>query len=105
MWFRKAPRRAETIEHFSSFFHPLDVVKDWNRLYGRRGFLQYQFVVPDAAADLLPLMLETISSSGRASFLTVLKRLGRQNAGVLSFPLAGWTLALDLPLDEEVRKC
>jgi decaprenylphospho-beta-D-ribofuranose 2-oxidase len=104
LWFRRAPRNAVSTEHFTSFFHPLDAVRDWNRLYGRRGFLQYQFVVPDSAAALVPEVIHAISTRGMASFLTVLKRLGPQNAGVLSFPLAGWTLALDLPLNAEVRQ-
>ncbi|HET8604356.1 MAG TPA: FAD-binding oxidoreductase [Marmoricola sp.] len=96
-WFRKAPRhRTESLQTSAAFFHPLDGVAGWNRLYGRRGFVQYQLVVPDDAADRLPGLLTRIASSGCPSFLSVLKRFGPAGSGMLSFPLPGWTLAVDL---------
>ncbi len=80
------------------FFYPLDALLDWNRLYGRRGFVQYQCVVPRAAAaGGLRRLLTATAASGLASFLAVLKLLGPQGAGLLSFPLDGYTLALDFP--------
>jgi len=98
LWFRKAPRLREgELQSASTFFHPLDGVAHWNRLYGRAGFVQYQFVLPDAAEHLLPGLLERVAAAGQPSFLSVLKRFGPGNDGMLSFPTAGWTLALDLP--------
>jgi FAD/FMN-containing dehydrogenase len=85
------------------FFFPLDALQDWNRLYGSHGFVQYQCVLPEARAfDGLKALLEGIAASGQASFLAVLKRFGPGGAGHLSFPMEGFTLALDLPFRGEV---
>lgn len=97
LWYRKAPRRHTGLESITGFFHPLDMVGSWNRLYGAPGFLQYQFVVPFEAVDTLRTIVRAVSASGHASFLAVLKRLGPQNPGMLSFPTPGWTLTMDLP--------
>jgi decaprenylphospho-beta-D-ribofuranose 2-oxidase len=96
-WYRKAPsQRHIGIESIPAFFHPLDGVNKWNRLYGTQGFIQYQFIVPLDRTDVLRKVIETFSGAGVASFLAVLKRMGPQNLAPLSFPTEGWTLTLDM---------
>jgi decaprenylphospho-beta-D-ribofuranose 2-oxidase len=80
-----------------SHFFQLDAVLRWNRLYGARGFLQYQFVVPDGAEAVLVRCVELLRDQRVPSYLAVLKRLGQPTGAPLSFPLEGWTLALDIP--------
>lgn len=93
-----AHRDGRKVVDFDSFFYPLDHVRHWNRIYGKRGFQQYQFVIPPEAgrAGLIEIM-ERLTKSRRASFLAVLKTMGAESGGLLSFPKPGWTLALDLP--------
>jgi decaprenylphospho-beta-D-ribofuranose 2-oxidase len=98
-YFRSSPRRRRgELQTITRFFHPLDIVGHWNRLYGPRGFIQWQPVVPFGAESTFQYIVEALSTSGTPSFLSVLKRFGPGNAAPLSFPIAGWTLSLDLPV-------
>lgn len=99
LWYRKAPAiRTGEVQNITAFFHPLDVVADWNRVYGRYGFCQYQFVVPFGAEQAFTRAVGLIAGSGQVSCLNVLKRFGPGNRSQLSFPMPGWTLAVDLPV-------
>ncbi len=97
-WYRKAPDlRKNELQTISQFFHPLDGVENWNKIYGPKGFIQYQFAIPDSASYLIAKTLEVLREANALSFLTVLKRFGGKNKGFLSFPISGWTLAVDVP--------
>jgi decaprenylphospho-beta-D-ribofuranose 2-oxidase len=88
LWYRKAPTvRRDELQTIEQFFHPLDMIAEWNRIYGPRGFLQWQFVVPDSAGEVVRTAVERLSGSGVSSFLAVLKRFGPGNEHYLSFPL------------------
>lgn len=97
------PRRRHAVVHYRPYFFPLDGLKDWNRLYGPRGFVQHQCVIPpDVAEDAIRSLLDAIADSGTGSFLAVLKRFGNlPSRGLLSFPRLGTTLALDFPFRGE----
>jgi decaprenylphospho-beta-D-ribofuranose 2-oxidase len=98
-WFRKSPRRkCGTLFPVTSFLHPLDGVADWNLIYGKRGFVQYQFVVAPRQADVVRAATAMIAASGISSPMAVLKRFGPGDPGPLSFPMEGWTLAIDFPV-------
>jgi FAD/FMN-containing dehydrogenase len=95
---RQAGRRGRQVVSHEAFFYPLDAVGGWNRLYGRRGFLQYQCVVPRAAGpEPVADLLARLAAAGAASFLAVIKDCGPASPAYLSFPTEGTTVALDLP--------
>ena len=99
LWFRRAPaEQTVTQESITGFFHPLDAIRDWNRLYGSTGFVQWQCVVE--SDDTLRSICADFAS--QPAFFTVLKRFGAENPAPLSFPTPGWTLAVDLPATPQV---
>ncbi len=104
LYYRMGARRAggNNVVSLYPYFFPLDSLKDWNRIYGRRGFLQHQCVIPEQGArDVLGEILGRVAKRGDASFLAVLKKLG-QGDGIMSFPLPGYTLALDFPVRGDI---
>lgn len=104
LYYRRVPTRGRTVvKPLRDFFFPLDRIHDWNRLYGKAGFHQFQCVVPVAAAQSLVEMLRLIAASSLASPLAVLKRMGPGRAGLISFPMEGYTLAVDLRAKPEAE--
>ncbi|MCW2717448.1 MAG: linked oxidase domain protein [Pseudonocardia sp.] len=97
-WYRKSPTRFGAIQNITQFLHPLDIIGEWNRGYGPRGFLQYQFVIPLDRGDVIRTVLERMTGAGQVSALNVLKRFGEGNRAPLSFPKPGWTLCVDIPV-------
>ncbi len=91
------PTAEGSITDYNSYFYPLDAIHHWNRLYGKSGFAQFQATLPFESKQGLVTMLERLAKSRRASFLAVLKTFGEQNPGLLSHPMKGYTLTLDLP--------
>ncbi|MFB7558402.1 FAD-binding oxidoreductase [Streptomyces brevispora] len=113
--YRRAPRsRTGELQRLSAFLHPLDAVPHWNRIHGHGGFVHYEFAVGHGQEETLHRIVRQISQRRCPSFLAVLRRFGASDPGLLSFPVPGWALALDLPaslpglgrfldgLDEEV---
>ncbi|WP_374970858.1 FAD-binding protein [Terrabacter sp. BE26] len=99
LYHRRAPLERRSVEPIGTFFHPLDAVQDWNRLYGSRGVVQHQCTVADAKA--MRRVIEVFANRQAPTFLCVLKRFGAQGRAPLSFPQPGWTLAVDLPVGPE----
>lgn len=109
--YRRAPRRERgRVESIGSHMFPLDALDQWPRLYGPRGFVQYQFAVPPDQDGVLRAVIELLRRARVPSYLAVLKDFGPANDAPLSFPIAGWTLAMDLPraapgLGEALDRC
>jgi FAD/FMN-containing dehydrogenase len=101
-YFKGSRKKSPFLTDYDSYFYPLDAIGEWNKMYGKRGFVQYQCVIPEATAlEGITALLKELSGSRRSSFLAVLKRLGAEGKGLLSFPLPGYTLALDLPIRDK----
>ena len=98
-WFHAGPRHRRGPVSFNAFFHRLDTLSGWNRSLGPYGFLQYQFVVPPDASQVLAYALERVSTARTPCFLGTVKRFGPGNGNPLSFPMEGWCLALDIALN------
>jgi decaprenylphospho-beta-D-ribofuranose 2-oxidase len=99
LWWRKAPKRQrDSVQNISTFYQVLDLFGDWNRVFGSRGFLQYQFVVPFGEEQTFRRVVEKIAHSPYCSGLNVLKRFGEGNIAPLSFPMPGWTITVDIPV-------
>lgn len=103
-FYKQLAERASSFVHYDKFFFPLDGIGDWNRIYGRNGFVQYQFVLPkEESYEGLEKILRAIEKSGQGSFLAVLKLFGKQNENAaMSFPMEGYTLALDFKVNRKV---
>ncbi len=103
-YYRRVPEEGRIRERpIADFFFPLDKIHDWNRLYGKRGFYQFQCVVPPGKVEALRAIMARIAESAMASPLAVLKRMGPGRAGMMSFPMGGYTLALDFPARKGVE--
>lgn len=105
LYFNKQTKKEiKNIIDYESFFYPLDSINDWNKIYGKNGFIQYQMVIPkDKGEEGMKKILETIANSGQGSFLAVLKLFGKNNPlAYNSFPFEGYTLALDFKLNREL---
>jgi decaprenylphospho-beta-D-ribofuranose 2-oxidase len=97
-------KSAKNISHYDSFFYPLDMINNWNRGYGKRGFIQYQFVLPvPNGKENIRKILEEITKSDCVPFLNVLKKFGKEQGGLLSFPFEGYTFAIDFPITPKLK--
>jgi FAD/FMN-containing dehydrogenase len=103
-YWKHLPREKAGIVHWESFFYPLDMIRHWNRMYGKRGFTQYQCVLPDSAGrGAARRVLEILTKRGGASFLCVIKDCGPEGKGMLSFPMRGISIALDIAVRDNTQ--
>lgn len=104
-YWRHIPRQQRRIIHPQKFFYPLDAILHWNRLYGPRGFTQYQCVLPVAAGHTVARrFLDVLTRQGGASFLCVIKDCGAEGKGLLSFPKPGISIAVDIPVRDNIQQ-
>lgn len=107
LYYRKQSKKEiKNFVHYEPFFYPLDVIHQWNKIYGKKGFIQYQMVIPkEKGKEGMKKILETIAKSGNGSFLAVLKLFGKNNPQAYnSFPIEGYTLALDFKVNSKLPK-
>jgi decaprenylphospho-beta-D-ribofuranose 2-oxidase len=97
LWFRTSARGRTSVAGIPAYFHRMDAVRDWNRTVGPAGLRQYQFVVPSGAEKLLAYVITELQRHRAAAFLGTLRRFGPASGNYLSFPLPGWSLAVDMP--------
>lgn len=102
---KQTKKSVEGFVHYEPFFYPLDVINEWNKIYGKKGFIQYQMVIPkEKGKEGMQKILETIADSGNGSFLAVLKLFGKNNPKAYnSFPMEGYTLALDFKVNNKLK--
>jgi len=98
LWYRKSGSYRGKAQNLTQFYHPLDMVGEWNRAYGSAGFAQYQFVVPTEAVEEFKAIMYDIQASGHSSFLNVFKLFGPGNQAPLSFPIPGWNVCVDFQI-------
>ncbi|MGA9213057.1 MAG: FAD-binding oxidoreductase, partial [Kaistella sp.] len=105
-YYKQNIKEVKNFVHYETFFYPLDIVSDWNRIYGKKGFIQYQMVIPkENGKEGMKKILETIAKSGNGSFLAVLKLFGKNNLEAYnSFPIEGYTLALDFKANKKLKR-
>ncbi|ASW74399.1 FAD-linked oxidase [Chryseobacterium piperi] len=103
---KQSKKEVKSFIDYETFFYPLDAINDWNKIYGKSGFIQYQMVIPkEKGKEGMKKILETIANSGNGSFLAVLKLFGKDNPEAYnSFPLEGYTLALDFKVNSKLKK-
>lgn len=103
---KQSKKEVKNFIDYETFFYPLDAINEWNKIYGKSGFIQYQMVIPkEAGKEGMKRILETIAKSGNGSFLAVLKLFGKNNPEAYnSFPVEGYTLALDFKVNSKLKK-
>ncbi|MEV0061072.1 FAD-binding oxidoreductase [Nocardia sp. NPDC050718] len=104
VWYRKSGTYRGKVQNLTQFYHPLDMLGEWNRGYGSNGFLQYQFVVPPESVEEFKRIIIDIQGSGFYSFLNVFKLFGPGNQAPLSFPMEGWNICVDFPISRGLNE-
>lgn len=105
LYYHKPSSKSQAIVHYDKYFYPLDIVNNWNRIYGKNGFVQYQFVLPkEQSYQGIKKIVEILAKNNLGSFLAVLKLFGKQNPAYYQFPIEGYTLALDIKVSPKMDK-